>query len=195
MPRTSSPPRLGLTLGEDTPGVRRQLRELILYISRVCYADLNFGPVKLTKILWLADILAFRRFGKSITGASYQKLPFGPAPVLMKEVMEEMKQDGALHIQDIDLLQLTQKRPIALKSANLESFSGDEIAIVHQVLEQLQGKTGAEIGEMSHGIAWQIAEMGEVIPYETAAFLSPVQSVSDLDRERARALAEPVPDC
>ena len=55
-------------------GDEEKLSELILYISQKCATDPKFGAVKLNKILYLSDFLAFGNWGEPITGVEYQHL-------------------------------------------------------------------------------------------------------------------------
>src|SRR6266852_5368152 len=57
----------------------KQLGELMLYVAAKCEGLRSFGAVKLNKILFYADFLAYDRLGRSITGAVYQKLRYGTA--------------------------------------------------------------------------------------------------------------------
>ena len=59
-----------------------KFRGLILYAAHRArqYEDPFFGAVKLNKTLFFSDFFGFRQLGRSITGATYQKLSEGPAP-------------------------------------------------------------------------------------------------------------------
>lgn len=58
----------------------QRLRELVVYISEKSEHDQHCGATKLNKILYHSDFRAFERFGVPLTGASYFRLPKGPAP-------------------------------------------------------------------------------------------------------------------
>lgn len=57
-----------------------RLAELIVYISQKCANHRKFGATKLNKILFYADFGSFKKYGCSITGTEYMKLPNGPVP-------------------------------------------------------------------------------------------------------------------
>jgi hypothetical protein len=155
---------------EEAPSDRR-LAELILYVARVCEGDESFGSTKLNKILFLADFLAYRKLGASITGAEYQRLPFGPAPRRLKPVLEALVQSGAAAIRTQDRFGYEQKRPVALREPDLRQFTGEQIALLDQIIRILWGRTASDVSELSHGfIGWQLAEEGETIPYGLALY-------------------------
>ena len=75
-----------------------KLRELILLIAHKSKADPRLRAVKLNQPLYYADFTAYRRLGKSITGAEYQHLPEGPAPRKGLPAQERLKRDGAIEM-------------------------------------------------------------------------------------------------
>src|SRR5579884_3151713 len=110
-------------------GDEEKLGELILYISQKSAVDPKFGAIKLNKILYLSDFLAFGHWGKPITGVPYQHLPKGPAPKRLLPVRDELKSKGDLAIQELPLKSGNmQKRTVNLRDPNLSLFTGEEIA-------------------------------------------------------------------
>ena len=57
----------------------RKPGELIVLIASLSRDDPAFGDVKLNKLLFFSDFLAYTNLGHPTTGAEYQKLDFGPA--------------------------------------------------------------------------------------------------------------------
>jgi hypothetical protein len=80
-----------------------------------------------------------------------------------------------------------QKRPVALRPADLRVFSADDIAIVDHVIEALRRKTAKGVSTQSHGKAWEVATEKGPIPYE-AVFLSD-EPVTRSDVSRTKELA------
>jgi len=146
-----------------------KLRELVLYISRQSEGDLCFGVVKLNKILFYADFLAYREFGRPITGAEYQKLDHGPAPRQLKPLHDRMKREGAVAVRKREYGGYTQHRTLALREPILGKFKAEEIALVGRVIQQLWGQNAADVSDRSHQfVGWQLAKLGETIPYSVA---------------------------
>lgn len=146
-----------------------KLRELILHISRQSEGDPSFGAVKLNKILFYADFLAYRKFGRAITGAEYQKLSHGPAPRQLKPLHDRMKHEGAIAVRKKDCGGYTQHRTLALREPILNKFTAEEIALVDHVIKELWGENAIDVSERSHHfIGWQLAKLGETIPYSVA---------------------------
>ena len=146
-----------------------KLRELVLYVCTASEQDEAFGSVKLNKLLFYSDFLSYLERGSPITGQEYFKLEFGPAPRLMRPLMDDMKASEQLAIAERSYFGRKQKKPVALREAHLTGFTAQEIATVDQVLRTFQEHNGREISELSHDFpGWQLAEEGETIPYSSA---------------------------
>lgn len=169
-----------------------KFRELLLYVAGRCEAHTYFGSTKLNKILFYADFLAFSRLGHPITAAEYEGWQFGPVPRQRGWIEADMRDRGDLAIQK----RRRQERVIALRDANLERFSADEIAIVDEVIDTLVDHSADQVSDLSHGFlgwkaAWRKREAtGTVatIPYTTAFVDNP--RLDEFDQARGLALAE-----
>jgi hypothetical protein len=165
----------------------KKLRELILLIAEWCQADPKFGAIKLNKLLFHADFSAFLTHGEPITGQEYFALPQGPAPRRLKPITESMKKNGELAYQEVSYFGQIQKRPIALRSADLSEFSGADVNLVRQTVERFWKLNATEISDQSHlFLGWKAARLHETIPYGTALVSRRVPSAKE--REYGLAL-------
>ena len=167
--------------GED------RLRELMLYVARRCADDTTFGAVKLNKILWWSDFLAFAERGEPITGVEYQSLENGPAPKRLLPIRDELISNGDAEVSVSARGQYRQDRLVPLREPNLDVFTSAQIALVDKVIDDLWQKTAADVSRLSHGKAWEVAGYGNSIPYE-AIFLSD-DPVDPSDVARTKELA------
>jgi len=150
----------------------RKLGELILYISKKCAHDPNFGATKLNKILYFSDFLAYGNLGESITGAEYQHLKLGPAPKRLKFVRTQFEGAGWLAIQPVQVGSVVQHRTVNRREPDLSLFTGSQIALVDHVIDWLLGLNATEASNLSHlEVGWKATREGETIPYSTI-FLS-----------------------
>ena len=168
-----------------------KLKELILYVSAKCRDHSRFGGTKLNKILFFADFIAYAKWGKSITGETYFKLPMGPAPKKLLPVREELRENGELALEKREVFAKVQERPIALRPADLSKFESREIALVDDVIQALRDKDAAEVSELSHYfVGWQLAQEQEDIPYETVFIRNPDKIViTERRKKKAQDLA------
>jgi hypothetical protein len=169
---------------------RQRLREMILYIAQRSMFDARFGKTKLVKLLYFADFTSFRETGRPITGHQYVKLPNGPFPDHFETLLAEMVAEGDLVIDEVPMsAQLKPRyRFIPQRAANLDLFTGKNIAVVDSVMMEFRRDTGKSIAEASHGLAWKTTRDNQPIPYE-ASLLSD-ESPTQEDYDHIRRLVE-----
>ena len=127
---------------------------------------------------------------EAITGADYIKLPYGPAPRLMKEVRQQMESNDDIVVVKRRPYLHEQHRVIPQRHAEVSLFTAGEIALVEDVIDMGRDATGTEFSNLSHEfLGWKLAENMELIPYETV-FLGTAGEATCGDMSRARELAE-----
>jgi hypothetical protein len=155
-------------------------------VHYICWRSRNapdkFGAVKLNKILWFADCEAFRRRGRTITGARYIKKPRGPVPVPIDLALSALEREGAIeisqHLTDHDY---NQRRFKVRKEPNKDIFSRDELEIVNSFIDSiLKEHTAESISELSHDQVWRLAKIDEDLPV-SATLASKLAIPSDQD--------------
>lgn len=176
-----------LTFGSDDQETKDRLRQLILFVAERCQADPNFGMTKLVKILYRADFESFARYGRSITGARYKKLQYGPVSQAALDVRDKMEAQGEIALVKEGYTPHKRNRVVALETADLSKFTGTDIALIDGVIEMFRGHTATFVSEFSHDRAREAADYGELIPYE-AALLSDEPPTED-DIARAHELS------
>jgi len=165
-----------------------RLREIILYVAARCENHKSFGAIKLNKILYFADYISYLNYGESITGAQYQKLPNGPAPLYLVPIRERMKAEGDIAIREEAFFLRTQYRIIALRAPRLDMFKARDIALLENVIDVCKVRSASHLSEMSHGLAWRVAHEKEIIPYATA--LLDNHGINEQDIEEAQQLIQ-----
>lgn len=163
-----------------------RLRELILLLCST--PDEKRGAVKLNKLLWACDFLAYRRLGRSITDATYRKKPHGPVPDGIDTVIRELQDVGAIDTVTEDYFELSQRRVHPNREARRDLFSDQELGIVERVMAKLQPMNATEASEWSHDfIGYRMVDDGDEIPYASAC-LGDARPMTDEEIERVRAI-------
>jgi len=159
-----------------------KLRELVLFIASLCQGDPSFGAIKLAKLLFFADFLAYARFGKPITGQEYHALEFGPAPKRLKFILSQMVREKAAGIQHEEVFAYERERVVPLRGALVGAFTPEEVALTSQLVRAWWGRTADEISGFSHRVVgWRTAKRRETISYSTA--LVGTRPPTDSERE------------
>lgn len=147
-----------------------KLRELVLLIATLSEGDEPFGKVKLNKLAFFSDFLAYLVFGKVITGQTYQRLPEGPAPRSLLRVMPAFRNpaetDPDIAIRVDDYYGNALHRPFALRTPDTRKFDSAEVKLVEDLVKQFWGKNARAMSDMSHQfVGWKLARNQETIPY------------------------------
>jgi len=170
----------------DEPKAKERLKEMMLYVAGLCMNDSTFGATKLSKILYFADTLSYARHGEPITGAKYKSMPNGPVPISLLDLKDEMVHSDEMAVRRERVMNYERHRYLPLREANLDNFSGREIAIINEVKRLLIGYTATQVSDLSHGIAWRVYKGADFIPME-AVFLSD-EGITEADAGRAQEL-------
>ncbi len=167
-----------------------KFRELVIYIAQKSSDDPEFGPIKLNKVLYHADFIAYGQFGHPITSMEYVKLEHGPGPQGFVHLRNKMVEAGEIGIEKRPAGSKPPERVVALREPDLSSFTGPEVALIDRVIEVLRPYNAYEVSEVTHGyIGWRVAQkLGDPIPYG-AVFFSP-EAPTEYERQRAHQLIQ-----
>jgi uncharacterized phage-associated protein len=120
---------------------------------------------KLNKMLFYADFLHAKRYGRSISGARYVHMQYGPVPADFYALQARLV-DGA----DIDEVPAQEGDCsgtvfIARRPADRELFSAEELQTLKDVAAHFEGWTASRLVEFSHREpAWAETHDRETIP-------------------------------
>lgn len=145
-----------------------KLREMVLYVTQLSVSDEPFGMVKLNKLLFDIDFSAYLHLGQSVTGQEYIHREFGPCPRRLVPVIEDLKEKGHLVEADATYHSYGQRKPVAIRAADIGMFSAEQIDLARAIVERWKGRTAKEMSDLSHEfVGWRLTQPGEEIPYET----------------------------
>lgn len=162
---------------------REKFKDVVHFICSNCAPE-DLGNVKLHKILYFSDMMAFLGNGVPLTGVEYRKQQFGPTASHLSWAISQLTRDGRLRVEERDYFGYRKKDYISLASVKSGALSNEECQLLLDVIGFVCQKSAREISEISHDTAWHAARMGEVIPYYAAYGLLPAE-VSDLDIDEA----------
>jgi len=170
---------------------KRKFAELVLYISERTMDDPDFGTTKMAKALWLADFSSVQRWGRPMTGATYQKLQHGPAAREYKPVVDDLIAGGDAAEASQEIFNHPSKRLVALRPANKDLLHQDELSLVDSILDYCRKHTASELSELSHRfIGWKLADYREAIPYGMVLIPEEPLPLTDSEIDYGRRLAD-----
>lgn len=125
--------------------------------------------VKLMKLLWYADALAYKLRGRAITGLVYRALPMGAVPIGHESIID-LK--GVI-CEEVEIGDGTAYRFCASGNREYPSLEEGDRKILDKVIGKLGGMTKDEIVSFMHRErAYQETSMWEIISFEYAEALS-----------------------
>lgn len=144
---------------------REKFKRLVHYVIAQVGSHEGFGATKLNKVLWFVDARQWVLTGQSVTGATYIRKEFGPVPEQIALVRTELEREGAIKCFQPKAA-YEGWRFKALKPADPNAFSSEELQLIRIWIKTVdEDHTASSISEMSHDYGWEIAAMGEELPY------------------------------
>lgn len=152
--------------GKKTDKVMNQtkLKAVVHYV--IAKSDPSrLGAIRLNKILWYADTIAYRVGGASITGETYIKRQFGPVPRHVLATLGELEHENAIVIRQGGSYSFPMREFVSMSSPDTSTLSAKEV----ELIEEMRGVicdhyTANSISELTHDQVWEAANIGELIP-------------------------------
>lgn len=167
-----------------------KFKALVHHVIHECASSPDqLGAIRLNKVLWFADVTAYKMDGRAITGEKYVKRQFGPAPSRVLRALDDLVREGAVLILDPEV-EYAPRKFYALTAPASGKLSNREKLITSAVLDDVLGRTASEISEMSHDDVWQAAEIGEEIPMYATLASTPGEITEDVVEWANSSLAE-----
>ena len=155
-----------------------KFKNVLLYILEKCGGKPNVGETVLYKLLYFVDFNFFEMYEEQLTGATYRKIPYGPAPQEFTKIADEMIKNEEIKKDTIDYYGKKQKRYLALKEADLTKLQASEKDILDKVIDQLSDSSATQISDYSHDdTPWKVTPDGDVINYDLVFYRTPAYSV------------------
>lgn len=160
--------------GASTPitSQHSKMINVILYILAKCAGKPNMGKIVLNKLLYFIDFNFHEKYHESLTGESYIKMPMGPVPQDIEDIIVTMKEHGMVDQVEGEYFGYTQVRLIPKAEPDLKALNGEELAEIEYVINQYGDKTGKRLTDFSHGdTPWRVTpKIGDKISYGLAHY-------------------------
>ena len=142
----------------------------------------HMGATRLNKVLWFADIIAYRRRGRSLTGAeSYRRMQHGPVPHGIDTVLNNLKVQGAVSEEGAPTLFGVRREFLSRRAPDVSCFSPEDIALIHEVMTFVLTHNAAEISEQTHDALWDEIENGQDMSVAAASVFPAEITEEDFD--------------
>jgi hypothetical protein len=143
-----------------------KFKSLVHYVIGRAGDREGFEATKLYKVLWFSEARAFVLSHQPICGETYIRAELGPFPKHAPEILLELEREGTIRVlgdRNVDSPALLFK---ALQNPDASTLTDDHRKIVEYAIGRVDADhTAISPGEASHDAAWEIAKLGEEIPY------------------------------
>jgi hypothetical protein len=168
---------------------RNKFKSLLHYVVWKAGDKDGFGATKLYKVLWFSDARAYMLDGEPITGEIYIREKFGPMPRHGLSIIDELARERAINVSTGDYYGKSIRHFHSIRLPDRLSLNEKQRGIVEYWIRHIaEDHTAETISEESHDYAWEIATLGEEIPYH-AIFATRIRDPEgkELDWASARA--------
>lgn len=161
-----------------------KFKNVLLYILERCAGKPNVGETVLYKLLYFADFNYYELYEEHLTGAKYRKLPYGPVPQKLDNIINQMIDNNQLQRVKTEYHGYPQTRYLPLIKANLTELKASEKEIIDRVIEQMSDWSASAITDYSHkDMPWLASKEGEEINYELTFYRDAPYSVRNYGNE------------
>jgi len=148
------------------------LEKLADVIGYFAHSVNHLYRIKLMKLLWYADVLHYKRHGKSMMGLVYKHMTYGALPLAYDEIVHlpTVMLEEQIIYNDISL-KITPKNEL-----NLSLFSPEELSILQLVSGKFKYDYAKEIIDYMHKEeAYKLTKPYHIISYELAKELNELE--------------------
>jgi uncharacterized phage-associated protein len=161
-----------------------KFKNILLYILERCGGKPNIGEKVLYKLLYFSDFNFYEIYEEHLTGNQYRKLPYGPVPEKLDNLINQLIEKGQLQRIKTDYHGYPQIRYIPMEKPDLTKMSAAEKEVIDQVIDRFSDWSASAISEYSHeDLPWKATEDGEIIDYELTFYRESPFSVRTYDDE------------
>lgn len=159
-----------------------KMRETVLHVANLSRNPQMRDTEAIAAVVYLADTQAYRRYGKSITGASYRHMHGGPMPADFPQLLHNMSQDGDHSTSAQPSFTRIRSSVVPRRHARLDVFSPDELDVISSVMTDCQEMSRDDI--LSHvqaELGYRATTMYDTIPYETSWISSEPLTAAEIE--------------
>jgi transcriptional regulator with XRE-family HTH domain len=161
-----------------------KFKNVFLYILERCAGKPNVGETVIYKLLYFSDFNYYELYEEHLTGATYSKLPFGPFPLGIDAIINQMVHTQQLQKVKTKYHGYPHTRFLPLEKADLVELKASEKEIIDRVIEQMSDWSAPAISNYAHSdMPWMATREGEEINYEFAFYRSAPYSVRNYGEE------------
>jgi len=145
---------------------REKLKQAVHFICATA-TGLPLGLTRLYKVLWFVEKESFLATLAPILGIEFVKGPHGPMPPIVKEICDELQEEGKLRITSMKKGPYPYVDLQSLAEPDTSLLSEDEVhSVKNLTFEICTEHTAKSISDLTHNDIYGMLSMGERYPVE-----------------------------
>lgn len=163
---------------------KAKFKQVLHYICGRCGHSGNVDKTALFGILYFVDFDYYELNEDKLTGESYKKLDYGPAPIHFDEVIKELKKEEKIKQFTTMRGGHEQQKFISLEEPNIDLVSGKELKVVEDDINRYSSMSATQISNLSHrDIPYKATKVNEIINYEKVFYRDQIFSVRQYEED------------
>lgn len=163
---------------------REKYKQFLHYIIHRCAGIENVGKTVLFKISYFSDFDYYELFEEKLTGESYRKISYGPAPCHFDELVKELEDEGKIIQLTTQYGSYDQQKYLSQKTPDASLLNGNEIQVIEEVISKYSHMNATQISEFSHGdMPYKATEDNDIIDYELVFYRGPLYSIREYESD------------
>ena len=145
----------------------KKFKQVLQYVILKTRSTDNVGKTVLYKILYFIDFNYYELFEEKLTGETYLKYPYGPAPRDFDDVMSELKDERLIEEKKWTDGRYSRIKYLSIVEPDTSKISKEELDFIDKNIYKYSHFNATQISEHSHkDIPYIAAEDFEELDYE-----------------------------
>ena len=159
-----------------------KFKQVLQYIILKTSSTDNVGKTVLYKILYFIDFNYYELFEEKLTGETYLKYPYGPAPRDFDDAISELKGERLIKEKKWIDGRYNRIKYLSVGEPKISKITKEELDFIDKNIDKYSRFNATQISEHSHkDIPYITAEDFEEIDYELVFYRDPELSVRTYD--------------
>lgn len=162
-----------------------KFKNFLHYIISKTNNHCNVGKTVLFKILYFTDFNYYELFEEKLSGETYLKYPYGPAPCDFDVAILALKKEGSIKEIESNYGTYRQIKYSSNSEPDTSKFSKDDLEFIDKSVSTYSKFNATKISDYSHkDTPYVIAEDFKELDYELVFYRDPSLSVRVYDDEQ-----------
>ena len=160
----------------------QKCKNILLYILERCAGKPNVDETVLYKLMYFSDFNYYEKFEEHLSGMNHRKLPSGPVPQFLDDVLNRMIADEQIYRIKTTFQHLPHTRFLPLTKPVLTNLKASEKDVIDRVIDQMSDWSSSTLTNYSHkDMPWLASKDGELMNYELVFYREAPFSVRSYD--------------